>query len=1231
MHIPDFLEPYRQAGQKLLAAGAVKGLVFSGPTYQVEIHDPVLSDPLWVFLQFDDKEVIKDLFCSCEESSEKGACSHMAAACYYVYHKKNKPQHIRFEASLWHHLFLKMQEDTAPRPPRVQIKAQSIEVASADGTVLFRAKGKGAFFTEFADLLKPKPEETEETSIKFSSLSEDDLERWRTGRPTLRLRYELSFFSDIAKWFFSHQEANAPIAVKFYPHQTLPQAVEITCGDVQLDAKVDILPLVSTLNTVDANIRLLEESEVTLDRVDFDAKSGSFIFHAAARPQAKQDAGIPCGQWLYLPSKGFLSVAAKPKSQTVKKEKEEIIRLFTESLALLKEHLKVPIIEELQEVQYAIYFDAKKRLHIEAFLHHKHDLEKTHVWGDWAYLNGEFVKLAPRKFEELHFVVEHEALGAFLMAHRLWLSQFAGFCVHVAKLEEQILYELDQMGNLTFRSVLQKLDSAKKCLDLGDWLYTEGDGFYVKNFTEDNPPLPFGRQIPRHLVAEYIRHHLELLQAVPNFFALQNPIGAVGLKIGLKKKGIIEILPEYSWQAAGDCDKSFFYDEFVYVADKGFYRLPPEQRPVHLAREISATDPQAWSDFFQELLPKLKQQYQCKVDSRLEYAEQLALTMSPHEKAGGAPTRLVDWALDVSWQSQKGAISMKDLVAAKKRQERFLPTDAGVVDLTEDRFRWLDTVNERTKGKIKGDGDLQLNSAEFLRVSAYDTIHVVEADTASGNTFKRLLERLLVQKPTVEVELSSLQCELRPYQKHGVDWLWFLYQNDLSGLLCDDMGVGKTHQAMGLMDGVRNFKRASSQKSLFLVVCPTSLVYHWQDKLARFLPDFKVKLYVGLARSLDDFEGDYDILLTSYGIWRNESKKFAKYMFDAAFFDELQIAKNHVSQIHSALLQVRALLKVGLTGTPIENHLRELKALFDLVLPGYMPHDADFREFFMRPIERGDAPKRKELLSRFVRPFVLRRRKCDVLPDLPVKTEDLYYTQLVPEQKTLYNTVASQQAMPLIRQLQDEGSPIPYMHIFAVLSALKQICNHPAAYLKDVANYEAYASGKWESFVELIEEAMESEQKVVVFSQFLAMLDIIELFLKKKGIGYAQIRGQTKNRGDEVHRFHNDPGCKVFLGSLQAAGLGIDLTPASIVIHYDRWWNAARENQATDRVHRIGQVRGVQVFKLLTKATIEERIDQLISHKSTLLEDVVFFDDHQIVKRLSRNEIISLLEGLPEE
>jgi SNF2 family DNA or RNA helicase len=251
-----------------------------------------------------------------------------------------------------------------------------------------------------------------------------------------------------------------------------------------------------------------------------------------------------------------------------------------------------------------------------------------------------------------------------------------------------------------------------------------------------------------------------------------------------------------------------------------------------------------------------------------------------------------------------------------------------------------------------------------------------------------------------------------------------------------------------------------------------------------------------------------------------------------------------------------------------------------------------------------------------------------VLPELPPKTEDLYVTELVGEQKDLYRQVASRHASSLIQQLHDEHSPIPYMHIFALLSALKQVCNHPASYLRDTENYSMYQSGKWDTFVELLEEAQESGQKVVVFSQFLAMLDIIGNYLRAQNIPFAEIRGSTKERGAQIAYFQQDPACQVFLGSLQASGLGIDLTAGSVVIHYDRWWNAARENQATDRVHRIGQSRGVMVYKLMTADTIEERIDRMIARKSQLLEDVVSYDDHQMLKRLDRGELLELLEGL---
>ncbi len=1125
---PDFLEPYRTLGQNL----KVSGLVFSGPTYQVEVNDPHFTDPLWVFLQFDEREKIKDLFCSCEESTEKGACAHMAAACLYVLEKNRKPLHLLFEKSPFHALFMKLQEKLGTRPPAVQEEKNKLTFRTEEGELLFTVTGNIEFFKKFT---KAKPEETEENSIKFSNLSEDELELYRTGRPTLHLRYELSFFSDIAKWLFTHED------------ECICTEGEIRCKDFVIHAHVP-------------------KPSLPLDK--------------------KQ-------------------LAEAFEQGTLKMADEEIGEL----LPLLKEHLHIPFDETPHTLTYTISFDKKANLHIDA-----NEFSDGKLYGDWLLHNKKLIKLTPRKFEKLNTIITKKELPAFLLANRLWLGEHPGFLVHVAKLEEQILYEVDARGGLTFRSVLQKLPSTKKCLELGDWLYVEGDGFYVKNFTEDNPPILLGREIPRHLVAEYIRHHHDLLVNVPGFFSEELPIKSVGLRIWLKKAKSIEIIPEYSWNDPQDAKHAIFYDEFVYVPEKGFYRMPQNMRPETLTREISSEDRDKWTNFFQDELPKLKNEYSCKIDPRLEQADQLLLTVSPLKAEGNR------YSLEVSWEGSKGRVGVKDLIAAKKKNERFFPTEAGWIDLSDERFRWLDSV--------KNSKNVQdFSPQELLRISAYDTIHVNERGSSG---FKEVLERLLTQKTPEEIEFPNLDCTLRPYQKNGVDWLWYLYQNGLSGLLCDDMGVGKTHQAMALMDGVRTYLQKEGKKALFLVVCPTSLIYHWEDKLKKFLPNFRIKSYVGMQRTLSHFPDDYDLLLVSYGIFRNETKELSRYHFDAAFFDELQIAKNHVSQIHTALLQINALLKVGLTGTPIENHLRELKALFDLVLPGYMPQDQEYREFFMRPIERGDSPKRKELLSRFVRPFILRRRKKDVLPDLPEKTEELFFTDLAPEQKNLYTAVTSRDVLPLIRQLKDEETPIPYMHIFAILSALKQICNHPAAYLKDVPNFESYESGKWDTFIELIEEAMESEQKVVVFSQFLAMLDIMELYLKKNGIGYAQIRGQTKNRGDEVSRFHNDPNCRIFLGSLQAAGLGIDLTPASIVIHYDRWWNAARENQATDRVHRIGQMRGVQVFKLITRGSIEERIDELITKKASLLEDVVFFDDHQVVKKLSRQEIISLLEGISE-
>ncbi len=349
-----------------------------------------------------------------------------------------------------------------------------------------------------------------------------------------------------------------------------------------------------------------------------------------------------------------------------------------------------------------------------------------------------------------------------------------------------------------------------------------------------------------------------------------------------------------------------------------------------------------------------------------------------------------------------------------------------------------------------------------------------------------------------------------------------------------------------------------------------------------------------------------------------------------SFFDEIQTAKNHLSQTHKVLKQLEAATRIGLTGTPIENNLLELKALFDVVLPGYMPTETLYKEMFVHPIEKQQDLERKQLLTRLTQPFILRRKKSEVLLELPEKVETIAYAPLSDEQKKLYQEIYEASKEELFKELNDSSKPTPYLHVFALLAKLKQICDHPALYLNRPMDYPHHSSGKWDLFVELLQETRASGQKLVVFSQYLGMLDIIEGYLKSEKIGFAEIRGSTRDRKEPVSRFRDDPKCEVFVGSLQAAGVGIDLISASVVIHYDRWWNPAKENQATDRVHRMGQSRGVQVFKMVTRGTLEEHIHRLIERKQLLIEEVIGYDDQNELKSLSRDDLIQLLQLIEE-
>jgi SNF2 family DNA or RNA helicase len=437
--------------------------------------------------------------------------------------------------------------------------------------------------------------------------------------------------------------------------------------------------------------------------------------------------------------------------------------------------------------------------------------------------------------------------------------------------------------------------------------------------------------------------------------------------------------------------------------------------------------------------------------------------------------------------------------------------------------------------------------------------------------------------------------------------------------------LGKTHQIMALMTAI-SYRLAKRQHGLrFLVICPTTVLSHWMDKVMEFCPALNPHVYHGTDRSFEEAFQEHNMIITSYGIALRDIEMLADFRFDLLVLDEIQTVKNKTTKTYAAVKALDAVCTVGLTGTPIENTVMDLKSLFDIILPGYLMSDSAFDDQFSRLIDSEAHEPATRKLSRIIHPFTLRRTKGQVLKELPPKIEDIRHCQLSDDQISMYQDVVENQGRGLLQTLKDPGQNVPYMHVFAVLNYLKQICNHPCMLEGETKDYGKYSSGKWDLFVELLEESLGSGQKVVVFSQYVIMLELIESYLRDHGIEFATIKGHTTKRGENVKRFNTDPKCMVFSASLRASGLGIDLTGGSVVIHYDRWWNSAREEQATDRVHRIGQRRGVQVFKLITEKTLEEKIDKIISKKKQLMESVVKPDDMSLLKHFSREDLIELI------
>lgn len=1160
-------------------------LSFFRSVYHCTFH--VDSREVSVFIQMNEQEGIQDIFCQCDESQEKMCCPHMAEAVRLIFSRSSIPLHKRFFHSSYYTLF----SFFLPPFQAPVISSEELQIPLGSGKNI-RITGQ---YERLLSYLETE-QETEDSSIKFSSLTEEELNAWYQKRPSKKLAFEISPLCDLARFLYMKEEREGK------PSLSLQKAGTMTFSWSGLAVEV---PLPASMKEHSFSSFAGYPGDLEVDAFS-DRKNSTIRFEDGAlflECSGSSSGRVP--QWKKMQNR---HVCLYPQTYV-----ERITGSLAQEEGLL--HFS-PSDQTAHDVEWKFMFSEEKGLFAQAYVQVGFGKKRkgAHFVGRFLFLeDGGVVLTNGSFFEEASFHVPAASLPSFIEQYRSYLSLFSGCYVHEAPLFQSISYRVDSGGSLSF---FREKKEKKEFLVFGAWALVPSVGFFLKDMI--STPLPLHAAIIPHRVAEFIRSHRTELKNISHFFAKENPVERVELHVRHEKKSLILIEPKILWKHPSSQGEPLLFDEFGYFPGIGFFELPSV---LFLGREIDKNQSKEWDAFFEGERDAFLKRADCRIDPQLLPPPTLTLMcnrLDPEEVDDPVCRAKHLWNVDFFWQSALGSAFFEEVANAKKRGEKFLITDAGTLNLHDPKFDWISLLQDPKQKRVK--------TWDFLKIRAHDDVHFqMPIDEGS----RSLVDKLLHDRPVSPLpSLDLLSSSLRPYQITGVQWLWMLYSFGLSGLLCDDMGVGKTHQAMGLLAAVACVHK---KKMRSLIICPTSLIWHWREKIHAFLPSFSLFYYVGSDRSLEEFfSGQYDIFLTTYGIWRNEFQTLRHISFEIALFDELQIAKNHFSRIWSALSQVNAAMRIGLTGTPIENRLRELKALFDLIIPGYLPEDSLFRELYIKMRDDQSGSNRSLLLSRYVRPFVLRRRKVDVLQDLPEKVEEKYRVDLLGEQAMLYREVALQQGGMLLQQLQDESAPIPYIHIFALLSSLKQICNHPATYVKQPAQFEHYESGKWDAFQELLEEALESDQKVVVFSQYLAMLDIMKLYLTKMNIGFSEIRGRTKDRGEPLKRFHQDASCRVFLGSLQAAGLGIDLTPARVVIHYDRWWNAARENQATDRVHRIGQEWGVQVCKLITRGTVEERIDAMIERKARLLEDVVSYDDHQVVKKLSRTELLELLQDLDE-
>lgn len=518
-------------------------------------------------------------------------------------------------------------------------------------------------------------------------------------------------------------------------------------------------------------------------------------------------------------------------------------------------------------------------------------------------------------------------------------------------------------------------------------------------------------------------------------------------------------------------------------------------------------------------------------------------------------------------------------------------------------------------GKIK----VPINRSLYLEklLNKLSNVQVLEDDE-----FKKIVN---IYNKREKIEIPSKQEKiLRPYQITGYKWLKVLDNYKFGGILADDMGLGKTLQMITLIQSEKN----NPQHKPSLVVCPSSLTLNWKNEVEKFGEGIKTLVINGAAiqrQKMISECSNYDLIITSYDLLKRDIDWYLENNIEFRYqiADEAQYIKNSNTQNAKSLKEIVAETKFALTGTPIENSLAELWSIFDYIMPGYLFSYNRFKRDYETKIIKDKEEKQMQRLRTLIEPFILRRTKKQVLTELPEKTVSVIKNEMNEEQQKVYLTYLAQSKKEVAKVVGLNGIKKSKIQILALLTRLRQICCHPSLFLE---NYEGESS-KLIQCMEIIKEAISSEHKILLFSTYTEMFKLIERELEKENIKYFKLTGQTKTdeRIELVDEFNKNPDIKIFLISLKAGGTGLNLTGADVVIHYDPWWNLSVENQATDRAYRIGQKNNVQVYKLITKNSIEEKIDNLQQKKANLIENVL--DTHTtFINKLTEEEILELFK-----